>query len=297
MLFRKYYAELDVARATAITLVMLFHFNEQIFHLPKNSFLAQLAAWGYHGVDLFFALSGFLIGGQIIEEALKGTFSFKKFYLKRFWRIVPPYYAAITAFVVFYSLGTNQFILNNKKLLQDFIIHIFYLQDYIRPIMYGGLYWSLAVEEQFYIIAPILVFLLIKLGRRSFFIGLLLAISASIIIRNLLYDPQKEWWISFYVPFHVRFDSLLIGVFAAFIFITFYQKVMALTYKVRLIFLSTAIACLIASFVYGNFGQGSFNAIWQFTLTGIGFSILLLLAVSWGGGGSISTGFCFNCPN
>jgi len=84
MLFNKHYPCLDFLRAIAISLVLLVHFSSMFYPLPQDTFFVHFLLWGWNGVGLFFALSGFLIGGQIIEALQRDSFSFKKFYIKRF---------------------------------------------------------------------------------------------------------------------------------------------------------------------------------------------------------------------
>ncbi len=285
MLFKKNYPELDLLRAIAIVLVMLFHLESTTFNLPQSSYFNQFLYRGYHGVDLFFVLSGFLIGGQLIESLRAGSFSFKEFYIKRFFRIAPAYYMAIMVSILYYSVWIDMFILRDDIFLKDFLVHIFYLQDYIPVLIQSGLYWSLAVEEQFYILIPGLIFLFY--GRRQgrlfgFLLFFILAgFAMKFLIYDLLYDPSREWSLDFYRPLHMRFDSLLLGVLSALAFITYRNKLRqnAVAYKIALY--SVTAVCLGLSFFYGSFGHGYFNSVWQFTLSGIGFSTLILAAATF----------------
>jgi len=276
MLFKKNYPELDLLRAIAITLVMLVHFKQQTFHLPGTSHLARFFDWGLHGVDLFFVLSGFLIGGQLIERIQERTFSFKEFYVKRLFRIAPAYYMALIISVIFYSVGTGSFILHDKRILNAFIVHIFYLQDYTRAVIHRGLYWTLAVEEQFYILIPALLF--IFHGRRKSRLAgfLILFILAGFSLKFILYDPTKDWSVYFYQPLHMRFDSLLLGVLAAYAFITYREKLRENAILCRIALYSVAAFCLVLTYLYGSFGHGYFNTTWMFILSGIGFAALIL---------------------
>lgn len=285
MLFKKNYPELDLLRAIAIVLVMLFHFQQTTFNLTGSPYFSKFLDRGYHGVDLFFVLSGFLIGGQLIESLRAGRFSFKEFYIKRFFRIAPAYYMAIMVSVLYYSVWTNMFVLRDDHFLKEFFIHIFYLQDYIPVLTQAGLYWSLAVEEQFYILIPGLIF--IFHGRREgrlfgfLLLFILAGFSMKFFIYDLLLDPSKEWSLYFYRPLHMRFDSLLLGVFSALAFITYRDKLRqsAIAYKVALY--SVTAVCLGLTLFYGSFGHGYFNSVWQFILSGIGFSTLVLATATF----------------
>lgn len=265
----------------AITLVLMRHFFD-LYLKGYEGPLAPLFSWGWHGVDLFFALSGFLIGGQIIEECRAGEFSFKRFFIKRSFRILPPYFIAIAVFVIVFSFTNGFLILRNAEVFNDFIAHAFYLQDYVqaKTMMYNGIYWSLAVEEKFYIILPVMIFLLYKL-RKSENIGLPLTLGAFVLIgvglRFMSFEPGKDFWSSYLRPFHLRFDSLLLGALAALFFINFRGRLSsAWKYALAVV----AASCLGLSFLYGSYGTGYFNVCWQFTLTGAGSSALILFLVS-----------------
>lgn len=270
----------------AITLVLMRHFFD-LFMKGYEGPLAPMFSWGWHGVDLFFALSGFLIGGQIIEECRNREFSFKRFFIKRSFRILPPYFFAIAVFIVFFSFVNGFFILENSQIFNDFLAHAFYLQDYMHSgqMMYNGIYWSLAVEEKFYIILPLIIFFMYSRLRNEnsrclfFVLGALALIGVA--LRFITYESGKEFWSTYLAPFHVRFDNLLIGVLAAFLFIRFRGRLSSV-WKYAL--LLAAAICFGLSFVYGGLGTGYFNVCWQFTLTGVGFSALILSLVSFDAG-------------
>lgn len=100
------------------------HFFDLFMKGSEGGF-ASFFSWGWHGVDLFFALSGFLIGGQIIEECRNREFSFSRFFIKRSFRILPPYFFAIAVFVAFFSYANGFLILRDSQVLNDFLAHAF----------------------------------------------------------------------------------------------------------------------------------------------------------------------------
>lgn len=281
MLFKRHYPELDLLRSLAIVFVMLFHLNEY-FELPGGIFSGFLES-GFHGVDLFFALSGFLIGGQLIEENLSGDFSLKRFYLKRFLRIFPPYYMAIIIYLAIYSFASNSLAIKDSRIFNDVIVHALYLQNYIRPLMQGGLYWSLAVEEQFYVVIPLVLYLLVKYKRQSLLYFIVSLLALAVVVRMVLHDPSREWWLFFYVPFHTRFDALLYGVLGAYFFIR-YKDAISGSRALKVLLPTAAAVTIGLTFAFGSFGAGYFNTHIQFPLIAFGFSALILyLAVSGAG--------------
>lgn len=264
----------------AITLVLMRHFFD-LYMKGSEGALARLFSLGWHGVDLFFVLSGFLIGGQIMEECRAGRFCFKRFFMKRAFRIAPPYLAALVVFVAVFSWANGFFILKDAAVLRDFLAHLFYMQDYIHSdrMMYNGVYWSLAVEEKFYLLLPLLIFFfyLVKREKRCLVVALSALVLLGAALRHISYETGADFWSEFLVPFHSRFDSLLAGVVAAFAFINFRQW---LSTGWRHALPPVALACLAPVFAFGGLETGYFTACWQFTLTGVGFSALVLWLVS-----------------
>jgi len=262
------------------------HFFD-LFMKGSEGVLVSFFSWGWHGVDLFFALSGFLIGGQIIEECRNREFSFKRFFIKRSFRILPPYIFALTVFIAFFSYTNGFLILKDSQVFGDFFAHALYLQDYIHSgkMMYNGIYWSLAVEEKFYIVLPVIVFFIYSRIKKENSCCILFALGTlaigGVIIRFASYEPGKDFWSSYLVPFHLRFDSLLMGVLAAFLFI-YFRGGLSSAWKYALPIVSAA--CLSISFIYGGLSTSYFNVCWQFTLTGVGSSALILWLVSVGAG-------------
>ncbi len=293
-LFRGHYPSLDLLRSTAIILVMLRHYSE-LFFIPKDMALSSFLLWGSNGVALFFALSGFLIGGQIIEELMHGDFSFRRFYFKRFWRIFPPYYfsLAVVAVVVFAGLG-NDYIVEWKgtgDTIKSLLYHSVYLQNYhisSLPSIQRGIYWTLALEEQFYLIIPLLLFLLSRYRAAYMAVALAVIILFEIILRIAVYayldGTDYIFDHVFLHPLHMRFDSLLFGVLAAFIFIYLKKTTQGEKAWAYVFFIIGAVATGI-TIASGMEGASEYTARWHFTLTGLGFSALTL----WGALSRVNT--------
>jgi peptidoglycan/LPS O-acetylase OafA/YrhL len=167
--------ELDGLRGVAILLVVVWHyfyFYPDSNHHP-TAFLHKLYVYferciaiGWSGVDLFFVLSGFLIGG-ILLDVRTSPFYFKTFYLRRFFRIIPIYYTWIALYILLavlgFAFGRHIDALGEPKIWYDVGAHFLFLQN-LGFIHYSGVgsawfvsTWSLAVEEQFYLAAPVIV--------------------------------------------------------------------------------------------------------------------------------------------
>jgi peptidoglycan/LPS O-acetylase OafA/YrhL len=162
---------LDGVRGLAIMLVLLSHAADFLGPIPRFDHMS-VTSWpyialtllvpGWGGVDLFFCLSGFLITGILLRTRTSPSY-FKSFYARRALRIFPIYY-----FFLFFSLALGALSPQIGKFLpqtlHERISYFIYLQNW--PIFWQswagmaglwGAYWSLAVEEQFYLVWPTLI--------------------------------------------------------------------------------------------------------------------------------------------
>ncbi|MFM2588563.1 acyltransferase family protein [Vibrio sp. TBV020] len=169
----KYRADIDGLRAVAVLMVILFHMN---------------ASWipgGFIGVDVFFVISGYIITSAIYPQVLAKKFSFNQFYVKRIKRILPLFYLVATTSLVFaYWLYTpNDFVgfADSLRYASSFIANIYFEKNsgYFAPtsetlpLLHT---WSLAIEEQFYFIWPVVLILATRfLAPRWFNISMLFA--------------------------------------------------------------------------------------------------------------------------
>lgn len=161
--------ELDGLRGIAIALVLMWHYLTIPLALLQRegaqmdaglSWFVRATSATWSGVDLFFVLSGYLIGGLLIDNRKSSNY-YKTFYFRRVCRIFPAYFFCMTLFVLLAKLridGTEWAYANRVPLWY----YATFLQNY--PIGLGhsgakaiGLTWSVAVEEQFYILIPLLI--------------------------------------------------------------------------------------------------------------------------------------------
>jgi peptidoglycan/LPS O-acetylase OafA/YrhL len=202
--------QLDCLRGVAILLVICRH--TILFRAPGWD--ALLVQFGWAGVDLFFVLSGFLISGLLFSEYQQNnSIRFGRFAIRRALKIYPAFYA-----LVLLTLSIRLMYHTPVPILAPFLHDVFFLQSY-SPGTYGH-FWSLSVEEHFYILLPLLMYLMIRRsspGQANPF-RLFPAIFVLIAIALLL---ARLWTASRVVPFawqthlfptHLRIDSLLFGV-------------------------------------------------------------------------------------
>ena len=212
--------ELDGLRGLAILLVLTAHY----FAVPGTGATWFLSGYwsrlGWTGVDLFFVLSGFLIGG-ILLGARDSPNYFKTFYARRFFRIIPLYYAWILLYIILATAAKTALVArigSVQGIGGAILAHFLFLQnfhDFMRSTVsfwWFSSTWSLAVEEQFYLVAPVVVRYLPK--RALAVVLILVALGAPLlrlVIRNGLSDGA---WLA-YRLMPCRADSLAIGVLAA----------------------------------------------------------------------------------
>ncbi|MEO6222670.1 MAG: acyltransferase [Vicinamibacterales bacterium] len=163
-----YVPELDGLRAIAVLLVVIFHCRTiAMAGTGAQHFYVSLAEAGWIGVDLFFVLSGFLITGILVDTVGTAGY-FRSFYIRRILRIFPLYFAALAV----YALAVHGFGIDRlaPPSIGAEVAHWFYVQnwlpllgvDWTRPLAH---FWSLGVEEQFYLCWPALVLVFARRGR------------------------------------------------------------------------------------------------------------------------------------
>ncbi|MGZ3710033.1 MAG: acyltransferase family protein, partial [Bdellovibrionota bacterium] len=213
---------LDLLRALAIALVVPFHYSRGV-----ENRLGFVGRFGWIGVDLFFVLSGYLIGKQLfLELRERGEPRLSKFYLRRAFRILPAYLAVVALYFLLpgFKDGSSlpplwKFLTFTQNLGLDRTLTSSFSNA-----------WSLCVEEHFYLVLPLLTWLWFR--KRSFspvaMIAVLIAAGMAyrLSVWKFLYVPAKliserentriyfEWY---YYPTPARLDGLLGGVSLALI--------------------------------------------------------------------------------
>ena len=200
--------QLDAIRGIAI-LVVMFH---NVYWLFPSLHLKSVLASGWMGVDLFFVLSGFLITG-ILLDAKGSTGFFKNFYARRCLRIWPLYYAVLLFMFVVVPLmrpGLAALIFERSS---PWWAYPLYLQNFLIPHSSAGIgplgvTWSLAIEEQFYLVWPLVIR---YLSRSRLRIVCLVVIAASPLLRFFLLTEHVD----LYTNIFCRLDGLMWGAFVA----------------------------------------------------------------------------------
>ena len=270
---RKHIPVLDGLRGIAILLVMMFHsLIIQLDPMPEAepaTLIYAVALSGWAGVNLFFVLSGFLITG-ILLDAPRGRRSLGNFYARRALRILPLYYATLLLF--FYVLPREPF----PELAwhdERQILYWTYIQNW--AIAAQGAWpatpnlnhlWSLNIEEQFYLVWPLLVF---WLGRRRLPWLCALLIGGCLALRTLLI-LQGTPWVSVYVMTVARLDDLAVG--CAIACLMRGPRGLAPLIPVARIVGGACLACVIGAMLVGGGGL----VLWEEWTVTLGFSVISL---------------------
>ena len=212
----EYVRSLDGVRAVAVLLVFCYHAA-----LVFPFFKAHLQG-GFLGVDVFFVLSGFLITSVLLEEFdCAGDISFKNFYARRFLRLMPAYWLFLAAMFLFAGALFPAEIAAQTYAHGNFVYAIFYLTNWERAF-YGsdaagllGHAWSLAIEEQFYLVWAGFLFLMLRRLKRNSVVF----VTASLIAATALFRAARWHGVEsvdyLYNAFDARADALLVGCFVS----------------------------------------------------------------------------------
>ena len=195
--------DINGLRAIAVLAVVFYHAELELFK------------GGWLGVDIFFVISGYLISNIIISELNDGTFSFKNFYLRRVRRILPALFSTLLLTIPF-----AYFFLTPKAMdeyIDSLVASVFFYANYhfmnldfyvaestkLMPLLHT---WSLAIEEQYYLLFPLLAFLVYKYFKKyfTFFIGFITV--GSLYLNTLSQSTEKFYRLEF------RIWELLLGV-------------------------------------------------------------------------------------
>ncbi len=266
---------LDVCRSIAILSVILGH---MLHHSSPHPLLASFGFVGLFGVDLFFCLSGFLIGRILLLESARWPVEKEagilRFWYRRWMRTLPLYF--------FFLIISIKYDWKGATTISSQLSYLVFAQNLAWPMTdFFRLSWSLAVEEWFYFSFPLLLLLLIGFGRRprsaaaaAIICCVLIPPFMRVVLPGHSYDFQNiDEGIRQVVIF--RMDSIGFGVLIA--FIHQWNKVLFVQLsKLWWLFLSLVIVCMVCT-KWGYFGLSQYKMIGSlyFSLSAIAFAGLM----------------------
>ncbi len=212
---RIYFPQLDSLRFFAFLLVFVHH-HRLFSKIPRLSFLHDN---GWIGVDLFFALSSFLFTKLLVAEFQKNkTINIRKFYFRRLFRIWPLYFAFVCFSVLVYWLKNGSIADNiGKRIfgLFSFSDNIFAAFYGYNPLPYVPHLWTIAFEEQFYVVIPLIILLLLHFTKKTKTFALVATVIVFTLARTIMIAeeiPEPAIWV---LPI-THFDSMVIGIVIGF---------------------------------------------------------------------------------
>jgi peptidoglycan/LPS O-acetylase OafA/YrhL len=210
---------LDLLRAIAITLVVVSHCTYILIEETNNPFIISLRSLGAIGVDLFFVLSGYLIGGILLKRIQNDKTSFKDFvwFWKRRWFRTLPNYFLVLVINILIIVAIDGYLPNT------FYLYVPFLQNFISPHPdFFTEAWSLSIEEYSYLILPLILFFSLLLFKRRYSKKtIFLWVTLSIILIQFLIKIEyyilansisiKEWSSTFRKVVIYRLDVIYYG--------------------------------------------------------------------------------------
>jgi peptidoglycan/LPS O-acetylase OafA/YrhL len=261
---------LDVLRATAVLLIVFRHFDDFAAPGSVGDLLLRGTMWiGWAGVDLFFALSGFLISNLLFEEfRATGGVRSGRFLTRRAFKIYPGFYVLIAVTAALWSSS------DGWELAKNALAEIFFVQNYFYGLWLHT--WSLAVEEHFYLLITLLFVLPWRGGivkRWPWVVGIvavgcLAGRVATGLSAPFYYDTHLQ-------RTHLRLDGLFLGSLAAYLFNFYRSAVLALIAQQRRAYNLVTAAALMIPFA-AKLETSFFEQTLGITILAIGCSMLTL---------------------
>ncbi|MBA4853827.1 acyltransferase [Emticicia sp. BO119] len=276
---------LDHLRAFAIFYVFLFHYS---LLFPSPEWLYTIGKFGWTGVDLFFVLSGYLISSQLFAKVdRQEKISFKVFFLKRFFRIIPAYLVVVALYFLWPSI-------REREAPAPLWKYLTFTQNLGLDVSKQGTFshaWSLCIEEQFYLFLPLLLIGLgylkaMKQGAKLLLFFFIAGFCARLYMWYNFVEPGINsdgfwiiWYKWIYYPTYSRLDGLLVGVSIAALF-QFRPQLKQQIQNYGNYLLLAGIALLTgAYFICEN--QASFGAsIFGFPLISLGYGLVVMAAIN-----------------
>ena len=271
---------LDLLRCMAILFVVYSHTSYMLPMSPDTKYIS-LMYFGYAGVEIFFVLSGYLVGKILLELLAKRPFTFKTikdFWVRRWFRTLPAYYLALLIYASLdYYFYPQPFFGEPYKLL-----YIVFLQNFFTEIHeFFRSSWTLSVEEWFYLCLPLwMIFFYRSIKGRNFILySIVTGILAITLLRiGVVYKNDPPWNLGVRTIVPLRLDSLLTGVLMAYLSIHYnnaWRKYAKLSFAAGLL-LTVLISVWVCTTVFDiPIRAGFFSKTLFFNVFSIGIALCL----------------------
>jgi peptidoglycan/LPS O-acetylase OafA/YrhL len=264
---------LDVLRGVAILMVLVCH--GALLRSPTWDMIIWRPCWS--GVDLFFVISGFLISGLLFSEYKRtDRIRFRRFAVRRAMKIYPAFFTMVALTVV---IRVTQ---HRYEVWPQLLHDVFFVQSYL-PGTWGH-FWSLSVEEHFYILLPVLMFTMMRFASQTsgnpftaipkLFILVALAVLAARIAtaKYMPYSLQTN-----HFPTHLRVDSLFFGVVLSYYYHFHNERFVTFVKARRAYILAAAALLLTPLLLVGQWEPWMYT--WGFTFVYLGYGCLLVASL------------------
>ena len=290
-------APLDGLRGIASCMVVFYHcalfmafYSPQAIESGRGAWVRAISNGFWSGIDIFFVLSGFLIGRILIVNLSRdGVLYYWAFIVRRSFRIFPAYYLVTTLslFVIApLDLPVFAYLFRTRdwgELARGSWANYFYLVNYVNPGNEPSVLswaWSLAVEEHFYLILPPILWLLFRFRSDAVRIGGLVAcVALPFLGRAFQYwsDPTIEMLDGFYYYSHNRFDEIFVGVVIAYFYVMHYEALRRFCERAGSALGLVGLSCVAAVWIFGGLTQkGAFSLVFQLIVMATGTGLVLL---------------------
>src|SRR3990167_2767100 len=311
------YQCIDGIRAIAVIYIVIFHlFFLSALYIPLTTY-EYAAAQKYFSVivngdlavDMFFTISGFLIANILLSEHAKfGRINISRFYIRRYARLMPVYFVAMMVILIYQIINRAPLLGNPAWIWNNFL----YINNYAPPKnMFMAWTWSYAVEEQFYLLFPLTLLLIIKMKRclpplaaiAALFV-LAIAIIIQVAVQNNISLPiptspflgqesSRKWlhWFEYiYTPSYTRFGPIVCGFAVAYLHQYHHNKIERLfkysSFNILLFVITIMIMLFIystpmhadVSFSWSESGSLAYIALYK-NLYGMAIAIIILLCL------------------